>query len=255
MDRTSITGSPDVRENQDRQGRSLEGQDQPRTSREREDHYLRYSRSASSDSPSTSDTNHTTAIELGQQRDQDHPQHDREQERQANIFYRMLDCMIDCILPNLDYHVPHENNHWYQANSNLASARPMRYYFGGHHWETAYWYEPEPYRQEEQRQREERKRQKMRGELLGIDLSKVEEKRWIEFGNHLMAEYGNLCSDREDQNEKKNLRLLGDILIQGGISKHVNHEQRNSEEYESIKKWVSEQWKEWDKKTNEHKLT
>jgi hypothetical protein len=51
----------------------------------------------------------------------------------------------------------------------------------------------------------------------------------------------------EKQSEKKDLTLLGDILIQGGTSIHVDDDKRKSLEYTDLKDWVSEQWKEWDK--------
>jgi hypothetical protein len=248
------------REDQDRQSRSPRCQDRPTTSQEREAHYLRYSRSVSRDFPSPSDTSHTTTPEIGQQGDQDHQQHEREQERQSNILHRMLDCMLTCIWSSLENSVSNEANRRYEPGPNLGSL-DMQYHHP-HHWESVSysWHEPESesYSQRQlwerqlwkrqERERQERERQERRGELLGIDLSTVKEERWIRFSNHLMEEDEDSDSAAiEKQSEKKDLTLLGDILIQGGTSTHVADDKRKSLEYTDLKAWVSEQWKEWDK--------
>jgi hypothetical protein len=103
-------------------------------------------------------------------------------------------------------------------------------------------------RERQERERQERERQVRREKLLGIDLFTVKEERWIRFSNHLMEEYGDLNSAAiEKQNKRKNLRFLGDILIQGGTSIHVADEERKSSEYTEMKPWASEEWKKWDK--------
>jgi hypothetical protein len=251
------------REDQDRQSRSPKCQDRPTTSQEREAHYLRYSRSASCDFPSPSDTSHTTAPEIGQQGDPDHQQHDREQERQPNILHRMLDCMLSCIWSSLENSVSNVANRQYESYMQ---------YHRLPHWESALysWHEPEfesySQRQERERQererkererkererkereRKERERQVRREELLGVDLFTVKEERWIKFSNHLMEEYGDFDSTAiENQSKRKNLRFLGDILIQGGTSINVTDDERKNSLYTDLKTWVSEQWKEWDK--------
>ena len=266
MDRNSAIGSPDGREGQGRQSRSPER----RTSQEREDHYLRHLRSVSHDSPSTSDTNHTTASELSPQRGQDHQQHDREQERQANILRRMLGCMLDCILPALEDSMPNVNNSRYGLNTVTIAHRrymlgvPLLYGHGWHEYGHG-WHEPEPEsswrreeRQRQEGQRQERERQERRGQLLGINLSEVKEERWIKFGQDLLVKHGDLHtneenqSDEEDQIEKKDLRLLGDIIIQYGTSEGVKNEERESKAYAELKGWIRDKWEEWDK-NNEQK--
>lgn len=266
MDRNSTTGLSDGREGQGRQSRSPERRNRPGTSQERENHYLRHLRSVSRDSPSTSDTNHTTASELGQQRGQDHQQHDGEQERQANILRRMLDCMLDCILPASDDSMSNVNNHRYRLNHITIAHR--QYMLGTsllyeHRWHEPEhrWHEPEPSwrreeRQRQEDQRQERERQERRGQLLGINLSEVKEERWIKFGQDLLLKHGDLHlhtneedqSDEEDQIEKKDLRLLGDIIIQYGTSKKVRDEERESKAYADLKTWVCAKWEEWNKK-------
>ena len=241
------------REDQDRQSRSPRCQDRPTTSQEREAHYLRYSRSVSCDFPSPSDTSHTTAPEIGQQGDQDHQQHEREQERQPNILHRMLDCVLTCIWSSLENSVSNVANRQYESY--------MQYHRLSHEESVLYsWHEPEfesysqrqvRERQERERQekeRQERERQVKREKLLGIDLFTVKEERWIRFSNHLMEEYGDFNSAGiENQSKRKNLRFLGDILIQGGTSINVIDDERKSLEYIDMKTWVSELWKEWDK--------
>jgi hypothetical protein len=95
-------------------------------------------------------------------------------------------------------------------------------------------------------QMEERKKKERAGQLLGIDLSKVPEERWAEFGTHILSEYGNFRFDGKDPNEEKDLIILGD-LFSGGKSKFVNDEKRKSKEYIEHKTWLRDKWEEWDK--------
>ncbi len=243
------------REDQDRQSGSSRCQDRPTTSQEREARYLRYSRSVSRDFPSPSDTSHTTAPEIGQQGDQDHQQHEREQERQPNILHRMLDCVLTCIWSSLENSVSNVANHQYESY--------MQYHRLSHEESVLYsWHEPEfesysysqrqererQERERQERERQERERQVKRENLLGIYLITVKEERWIRFSNHIMEKYGGFNSNTiENQNERKKLRFLGDILIQGGTSIHVKDEEREGSEYTDMKSWISENWKEWDK--------
>ena len=257
MDRNSTIGSPDGQEGQGRQSRSPERRNQPETSQERANRYMRNFGLVSRDSPSTSDTHHTTASELGQQRGQDHQQHDREQERQTNILHRMLGCMLDC-LPALNA------DRQYMLGVSLYRHGLHEYGHGWHEPEPeSSWQREERQRQERQRQedqRQERENQEKRGQLLGINLSEVKEERWIKFGKDLLVKYGDLHtneenqSDEEDQIEKKDLRLLGDIIIQYGTSEQVDNKEREGKAYAELKGWIRDKWEEWNK-NNEQKST
>jgi hypothetical protein len=82
------------------------------------------------------------------------------------------------------------------------------------------------------------------GQFLGIDLSQENPDKWSTFCYNLLHEY-------EEEHGIGTSLFLGDILIQGGSSRHLTEAERNSDEYAELKVWVINKYDELSKRKRE----